>query len=151
MSQELANDVPRLCHLRKWADFDGYGFNLHGAKGKEGQNVGSIDAKSPAAVGGLKVGDIIVEVNAVNVLAENHKSVVDKIKSRPGEVQLLVISSAGWAYYTSKNVHLTGDLDFIQTFETPLTNPYSSYYSSKLKRRFISEKKALATIKMKLI
>ena len=54
---------PRLCHLKKWAHFDGYGFNLHAEKNKPGQFVGKIDADSPAEAAGLREGDRIVEVN----------------------------------------------------------------------------------------
>ncbi|KAL5007771.1 hypothetical protein ScPMuIL_016577 [Solemya velum] len=36
---------PRMCHLRKWPDFSGYGFNLHADK-EHGQFIGSIDPDS---------------------------------------------------------------------------------------------------------
>ena len=82
---------PRLCHLKKWAHFDGYGFNLHAEKNKPGQFVGKIDADSPAEAAGLREGDRIVEVNGVNVNMENHKQVVQRIKAVPGETRLLVV------------------------------------------------------------
>jgi len=82
---------PRVCHLKKWDDFDGYGFNLHAEKNKPGQFVGKIDADSPAEAAGLKEGDRIVEVNGVNVNMENHKQVVQRIKAVVGETRLLVV------------------------------------------------------------
>ena len=48
---------PRLCHVAKVDNFDGYGFNLHAEKNKPGQFVGKIDVGSPAEVAGLKEGD----------------------------------------------------------------------------------------------
>ena len=48
---------PRLCHITKVPDFDGYGFNLHAEKNKPGQFVGKIDQSSPAEVAGLREGD----------------------------------------------------------------------------------------------
>ena len=48
---------PRLCHIVKVSNFDGYGFNLHAEKNKPGQFVGKIDSKSPAEDAGLKEGD----------------------------------------------------------------------------------------------
>lgn len=33
----------RLCHLTKWNDFNGYGFNLHTDKVKNIQTLGEID------------------------------------------------------------------------------------------------------------
>jgi len=38
----------RLCHVIKVEDFDGYGFNLHAEKGKQGQYIGKVDDGSPA-------------------------------------------------------------------------------------------------------
>ena len=67
--------APRLCHLVKWADFDGYGFNLHAEKSKSGQFVGKVDEHSPAQAAGLREGDRIIEVNGVNIANENHRQV----------------------------------------------------------------------------
>ena len=67
--------APRLCHLIKWPDFDGYGFNLHAEKSKCGQFVGKVDDQSPAQAAGLREGDRIIEVNGVNIANENHRQV----------------------------------------------------------------------------
>ena len=72
---------PRLCHVTKWARFDGYGFNLHAEKARPGQFVGKVDAGSPAEAAGLREGDRIVEVNGVNISHENHKQV--RLYSKP--------------------------------------------------------------------
>uniref|UniRef100_A0A1I8JH20 PDZ domain-containing protein n=1 Tax=Macrostomum lignano TaxID=282301 RepID=A0A1I8JH20_9PLAT len=61
---------PRLCHLKKWTTFAGYGFNLHAEKGKAGQYIGKVDPDSPAEHGGLKTKDYLVEVNSVNVVVD---------------------------------------------------------------------------------
>ena len=58
---------PRLCHLKKWPHFQGYGFNLHAERSKMGQHIGKVDADSPADPAGLKEGDRIIEVNFVNI------------------------------------------------------------------------------------
>jgi len=81
----------RLCHVIKVDDFDGYGFNLHAEKGKPGQYIGKVDDGSPAERAGLKQGDRIIEVNAVNIGNETHKQVVQRIKAIASEVQLLVV------------------------------------------------------------
>lgn len=75
---ELPADAPapRLCHLVKWSDFDGYGFNLHAEKSKTGQFVGKVDERSPAQAAGLREGDRIIEVNGVNIANENHRQVL---------------------------------------------------------------------------
>lgn len=71
---------PRLCQVSKRADFDGYGFNLHAEKGRPGQYIGKVDENSPAESSGLRQGDRIIEVNAVNIGSETHKQVVERIK-----------------------------------------------------------------------
>lgn len=81
----------RLCHVIKVDDFDGYGFNLHAEKGKQGQYIGKVDDGSPAERSGLKQGDRIIEVNGVNIGNETHKQVVQRIKAIASEVQLLVV------------------------------------------------------------
>ncbi len=68
-----SHPCPRLCHVTKWAHFDGYGFNLHAEKARPGQFVGKVDEGSPAEAAGIKEGDRIVEVNGVNISHENHK------------------------------------------------------------------------------
>jgi len=67
--------VLRLCHLRVWPDFQGYGFNLFAIKDRRGHYVQSVERGSPAETGGLRAGDRIVEVNAVNISSENHQQV----------------------------------------------------------------------------
>lgn len=86
---EIPSDAPRprLCHIAKRDDFNGYGFNLHAQKAKPGQYIGIVDAGSPAEVAGLKEGDRIVEVNGTNIAQENHKQVVERIKAISNETR----------------------------------------------------------------
>lgn len=72
---------PRLCHLKKWPHFQGYGFNLHAERAKTGQHIGKVDADSPAESAGLREGDRIIEVNRVNISNENHQQVVKRIRN----------------------------------------------------------------------
>lgn len=85
---------PRLCHVRKVPDFDGYGFNLHAEKGKPGQYIGKVDEGSPAEAAGLRRGDRILEVNGQSIAGETHKQVVARIKQRPDDAELLVVAPA---------------------------------------------------------
>jgi S1-C subfamily serine protease len=52
----------RLCHVKKWEQFIGYGFNLHTDKSKMVQLIGNVDPGSPADAAGVKKGDKIIEV-----------------------------------------------------------------------------------------
>jgi C-terminal processing protease CtpA/Prc len=103
---------PRLCHLRRWPNFVGYGFNLHCEKSKPGQYIGKVDADSPAESAGLREYDRIIEVNFVPIGNENHKQVVTRIKEGvtrnntkyQNEVILLVLDADADAYYKSKSI-----------------------------------------------
>lgn len=106
MPSDVSSDAPkpRLCHLIKWEDFNGFGFNLHADKSKQGQLIGKIDEGSPAESAGLREGDRIIEVNGVNVSNENHKQVVERIKAIPTETKLLVVDLEAEKYYKNKKI-----------------------------------------------
>ena len=111
MSSDVPEHLrPRLCHIVKWPDFAGYGFNLHAEKGKAGQFIGQVDQGSPAEAGGLKEGDRIVEVNNVNIGNENHQQVVTRIKSGGEETRLLVVDNETDNWYKEQKVVVKGDL-----------------------------------------
>lgn len=110
---------PRLCHLVKREDFWGYGFNLHAERNKVGQYVGKIDDGSPAALSGMKEHDRIVEVNGVNIGNENHKQVVERIKTNPNEAQLLVVDRNTDNFYKERNIVIKGTLPTVLYLKTP--------------------------------
>ncbi|CAH1787379.1 unnamed protein product [Owenia fusiformis] len=114
---------PRASHLRKWADFNGYGFNLHAEKGKAGQFIGKVDPDSPAESAGLKPGDRIVEVNDVNIGNENHQQVVVRIKAGYNgsldETKLLVVDNEADQYYKSKKLVIRGDMPNVVGLAAP--------------------------------
>ena len=111
---------PRLCHLKIWPDYQGYGFNLHAEKDKgKGQRVGKVDANSPAERAGLRDGDKIIEVNGQNMANEDHKSVVSGIKSDPTQVKLLVVDSAAFDYYTSRGQTISSSMSNVETIVCP--------------------------------
>lgn len=64
---------PRLCLMTKGEN--GYGFHLHGEKGKSGQFIRKVEPGSPAEAAGLRAGDRVVAVNGVNVEKETHHQV----------------------------------------------------------------------------
>ncbi|KAK5856425.1 hypothetical protein PBY51_008021 [Eleginops maclovinus] len=80
---------PRLCVMAK--SENGYGFHLHGEKGKSGQYIRKVEPGSPAEATGLRAGDRVVAVNGVNVEKETHHQVVQRIKAVENETRLLVV------------------------------------------------------------
>ncbi|XP_066188035.1 Na(+)/H(+) exchange regulatory cofactor NHE-RF1 isoform X1 [Sylvia atricapilla] len=86
-----AGPSPRLCRLQRGPD--GYGFHLHGEKGKPGQFIRLVEAGSPAEQSGLRAGDRLLEVDGENVERESHQQVVERIRAAAGAVSLLVVDS----------------------------------------------------------
>lgn len=115
----------RLCHIIKWSDFDGYGFNLHAEKGKPGQYIGKVDEASPAEAAGLKEGDRIIEVNGVNINNENHKQVVQRIKTLPEETKLLVVDAEADNYFKTKGIVIKNTHPNVVYLKTPVPRPHS--------------------------
>lgn len=114
---------PRLCHLIKWPDFDGYGFNLHAEKNKSGQFIGKVDEDSPAVLAGLREGDKIVEVNFVNISNENHRQVVERIKSITNETRLLVLDESADKWYRERKMVVKSSQANVIFFRTPVPRP----------------------------
>lgn len=80
---------PRLCTLEKGDN--GYGFHLHGEKGKTGQFVRLVEPDSPAEASGLHAGDRLVFVNREDVENESHQQVVSRIRATVGRLELVVV------------------------------------------------------------
>ncbi|KAG5263143.1 hypothetical protein AALO_G00283050 [Alosa alosa] len=85
-SQDLR---PRLCLLDKGDN--GYGFHLHGEKGRTGQFIRLVEPDSPSEVSGLRAGDRLVFVNGENVENESHQQVVSRIRATAGKLELIVV------------------------------------------------------------
>ncbi|XP_061701819.1 Na(+)/H(+) exchange regulatory cofactor NHE-RF1 [Syngnathoides biaculeatus] len=80
---------PRLCTLDKGDN--GYGFHLHGEKGKTGQFIRLVEPDSPAESSGLRAGDRLVFVNGEDVENESHQQVVGRIRATSGRLELVVV------------------------------------------------------------
>ena len=123
LNRMSTNCRARLCHLKKWSHFQGYGFNLHAERAKQGQHIGKVDMNSPAESAGLKEGDRIIEVNYVNISNENHQQVVKRIRNgltmpdgvmvNENEVVLLVVDNEADEYYKKMNIIVKHDSDSV--------------------------------------
>ncbi|XP_030646225.1 Na(+)/H(+) exchange regulatory cofactor NHE-RF1 [Chanos chanos] len=89
MPSNSENLRPRLCVLEKGDN--GYGFHLHGEKGKTGQFIRLVETDSPAESSGLRAGDRLVFVNGENVDNESHQQVVSRIRATIGKLELIVV------------------------------------------------------------
>ncbi|XP_041939265.1 Na(+)/H(+) exchange regulatory cofactor NHE-RF2 [Alosa sapidissima] len=105
----MAGDLkPRLCQMTKGDS--GYGFHLHGEKGKSGQYIRKVEPNSPAEASGLRAGDRVVEVNGESVERETHHQVVQRIKALEGETRLLVVDRETDEYLRSLRLTCTEDM-----------------------------------------
>ncbi|XP_035766280.1 Na(+)/H(+) exchange regulatory cofactor NHE-RF1-like [Neolamprologus brichardi] len=80
---------PRLCVLEKGPS--GYGFHLHGEKGKIGQFIRLVESDTPASEAGLLAGDRLMFVNGESVEGDSHQQVVAKIRATSGALELIVV------------------------------------------------------------
>uniref|UniRef100_A0AAX7TCE7 PDZ domain-containing protein n=1 Tax=Astatotilapia calliptera TaxID=8154 RepID=A0AAX7TCE7_ASTCA len=110
---------PRLCVMTKGEN--GYGFHLHGEKGKSGQFIRKVEAGSPAEASGLRAGDRLVAVNGVNVEKETHHQVVQRIKAMDNKTRLLVVDSETYESLRSLRLTATEDMAVLR-----IGNPSSS-------------------------
>uniref|UniRef100_A0A8C4DKQ5 Na(+)/H(+) exchange regulatory cofactor NHE-RF n=1 Tax=Dicentrarchus labrax TaxID=13489 RepID=A0A8C4DKQ5_DICLA len=87
----MSNLRPRLCVLEKGSS--GYGFHLHGEKGKTGQFIRLVEPDTPASEAGLLAGDRLVFVNGERVEGESHQQVVARIRATIGALELIVVDA----------------------------------------------------------
>ncbi|KAK6478419.1 Na(+)/H(+) exchange regulatory cofactor NHE-RF1, partial [Huso huso] len=129
MSSNSESLRPRLCSLEKGAN--GYGFHLHGEKGKIGQFIRLVEPDSAAEKSGLRAGDRLAFVNGMSVEGKQHSEVVAAIKAGGQETRLLVVDPETEDFFkrcrvTPTEAHLTGT-DCPQATEKPaeseLTGP----------------------------
>ncbi|ESO12809.1 hypothetical protein HELRODRAFT_105536 [Helobdella robusta] len=123
------NDPPskaRLCHLRIWPDFAGYGFNLHVDKDSQLHYVGHIDEGSPAQLAGLREEDKLIEVNGVNVEEYSHGDVVKAVKENSDHVTLLVVDDKAREFFKLNGYKISSNFQFIEEISCPATNPISA-------------------------
>ena len=110
---------PRLCHIKKWPDFEGYGFILHIVKDKKDKFICQIDANSPAEAGGLKKGDRIIEVNGDNVEDDSPEQVVQRIKAGGDQIRMLVLDKAADEYYRGQGISVNNRMSCVKFMTTP--------------------------------
>jgi len=117
---------PRLCQVKLWSDFPGYGFNLHAEKGKSAQYIGKVDEKSPAEAAGLRESDRIIEVNGESVLSETHQEVVKRIKADSKQVTMLLLDPEAEQYFKEKGIIVSSSLPSVEKIECPDNNPHAA-------------------------
>ncbi|RWS14529.1 uncharacterized protein B4U79_11669 [Dinothrombium tinctorium] len=116
---------PRLCHLFKWPDYDGFGFDLITKKDQPGHFIGNVDKLGPADLSGLRDGDRVIEINGRNVQSESHETVTELIKSSNEEVKLLLVDEQLFAH--------------CQRTGTPISRQFMSYIYVRTPEKMASD------------
>jgi hypothetical protein len=115
---------PRLCLLRRWPNFDaGFGFSLFEdlLNSTASLKVENIMKNSPAEIGGLRVNDILVEVNGEYVEYKSFFHLIEILKQAfdNNQIELLVLSDDDANWYKERGIVVNSKFPNIQYCETP--------------------------------
>ncbi|KAH7960436.1 hypothetical protein HPB49_019551 [Dermacentor silvarum] len=127
---ELAGGL-RLCYLRKWRNYEGYGFSLREDKERQGYFITGVVPDSPAELGGLRNDDRLVEVNAVSVENKSYQEIMGRIGKEPDQVDLLVIDRETDEAFASRSQKPSGQSDGVLRRWTPGRPPRLTTRKSK--------------------
>jgi len=113
----------RLCHLKIWPSFPGYGFTMHQNQNFNAHFVGKVESDSPSRATGLLEGDRILEVNGLNVENVEHDKVVQRIRAAQtegdGSTSLLVVDQAADEYFKKSKLKLSSSQPFVKKLVCP--------------------------------
>ncbi len=145
-SNDKVFPTPRLCLLRKWPSYEhGFGFNLFidFLYSKESLKVKTVLKKSPAEAGGLKVNDVIVEVNGkfVDDLTFLHLIEIFKHALTRPIIELLVLSENDDIWYKERDIKVNKNFPNIQYCETP-------FYGFKFSHENVNHKEEVSKRKI---
>ena len=113
----------RLCRLRLWSDYNGFGFTLRFSS-KRFSLVQSIEPYSPAATGGLRVDDVILAIDNQDAFSMDATQCVDMIiraKERINRIELFVVSKRSYRSLMKQGIPF--DLSHATIINTPQARP----------------------------
>jgi C-terminal processing protease CtpA/Prc len=122
-AQLLRNANLRLCRLRIWSNFQGFGFNLE-ASIQPPHIIRLVESNSPAAAGGLKILDVILAVNDQDVSEADYNYLRNAIKTARDSnvpVELLVVEQH--FYHVLKKKHIPINASSATVMNTPARMP----------------------------
>ena len=120
----------KLCFVKRWPDFKGYGFSLKSVKGEVGQRIGEVDPLSPSAHVDLHDGDRIFKVNGISVVGASHAEVVAKIQMNANEVEMLVADREAELFYEERDLDIGSNANVpVKFYECPDYRPGEGWYA----------------------
>jgi hypothetical protein len=101
---------PKLVKLERSDPMEGYGFHLLYLDDRKGEYIEEVQARGLADRAGLRVGDRIIEVNGCNIETHRSRDVVNRIRTSPTVVTLLLVDPKTDGYFRKKAVTITTSL-----------------------------------------
>ncbi|XP_041030210.1 Na(+)/H(+) exchange regulatory cofactor NHE-RF3-like [Carcharodon carcharias] len=89
-AQQATGPKPRLCHLVKSSS--GYGFQIYSITDEPGVYIQEVVPEDVGYKAGIRDGDMVIEVNGINIEKVSYEDVLLKIKEKISEVTLLVMN-----------------------------------------------------------
>ncbi|XP_078055227.1 Na(+)/H(+) exchange regulatory cofactor NHE-RF3-like [Mustelus asterias] len=89
-TQQATGPKPRLCHLVKGSS--GYGFQIYSITDEPGIYIQEVVSADVGYKAGIRDGDMVIEVNGINIEKLSYEDVLVKIKENKLEVTLLVMN-----------------------------------------------------------
>ena len=113
----------RACRLYAWSGFSGLGFDLK-TPATAPYEISLVESNSPAAAGGLKIGDIILTVNGKDIVKAKYTEFTEAIKkarAKKGPVELRVMEKRYYDDVVKQKVKI--NLKEARVIEAPQAQP----------------------------
>ncbi|CAF0995140.1 unnamed protein product, partial [Didymodactylos carnosus] len=114
----------RLCRLHVWPNYPGLGFTLEQAPKGAPHIIRLVESNSPAAAGGLRIQDVVLQVNGEDVEGieyEHVKRNIQEARDRKGLIELLVCDLTNYQKLKKNGIKFNTRSAIIM--ETPATIP----------------------------
>ena len=120
----LYNRNLRLCQLRRWSNYQGFGFHL-AARPSPPHLIYLVESNSPAAVGGLKIRDVLLAINDENVWDVKYEQVIEILKGlvKRNTDHLKVLVATRKSYQMLKEKQIKIDASFATIMNSPSRMP----------------------------
>ncbi|CAF1230905.1 unnamed protein product [Rotaria sordida] len=125
----LRNANVRLCRLRIWPNFEGLGFNLEAAS-RPPHLIRLVESNSPAAIGGLKILDVVLAVNQEDVSDASYDRVRNAIKAARdsnGPIELLVVEQRFYHQLKKRNIPINPQTASVMNTPAAMPNDYLNF------------------------
>ncbi|XP_072342544.1 Na(+)/H(+) exchange regulatory cofactor NHE-RF3-like isoform X1 [Scyliorhinus torazame] len=106
-TQQAISPKPRLCYLVKGPS--GYGFQIYSITDEPGIYIQEVVSDDVGYKAGIRDGDMVIEVNGINIEKFSYEDVLVKIKEKKVEVALLVMNKKEYWHCKDNNIPISGE------------------------------------------